>query len=263
MNSHSSRDQPLPAPPPNPASISLRVKAEASHRPCTTGRVFRVLLLRSFSLCSSLAGLPADRWPLSRPLRALFLLPGTPLLQMSARQDSAQVTPSERPPLRVTSGARFPPCSTAFPALSYSQLLLLLIPIYYVFIKLHNRASQVVLVVKNTPNAGNAGLTLRSGRSPGGGHGHPLQYSCLENPMHTGAWWATVHGVAQSRPRLSTASQEHVSRDVVFVRFSIFLQQCLAPSRCSRNICGKERGSFLLRTGRKALSRPLLPVETS
>ena len=38
-----------------------------------------------------------------------------------------------------------------------------------------------------------------SGRSPGGGHGNPLQYFCLENPMHGGTWWATVHGVAKSR----------------------------------------------------------------
>jgi len=35
-------------------------------------------------------------------------------------------------------------------------------------------------------------------RSPGGGHGNPLQYSCLENPIDRGAWWATAHGVAQS-----------------------------------------------------------------
>ena len=42
-----------------------------------------------------------------------------------------------------------------------------------------------------------------SGRSPGGGNGNPLQYSCLENPMDKGAWWATVPGVAQSRTRLS------------------------------------------------------------
>ena len=35
-----------------------------------------------------------------------------------------------------------------------------------------------------------------SGRSPGGGHGSPLQYSCLKNPMDRGTWWATVHGVA-------------------------------------------------------------------
>ena len=37
------------------------------------------------------------------------------------------------------------------------------------------------------------------GRSPGGGNGNPLQYSCLENPMDRGAWWATVHGVAKSQ----------------------------------------------------------------
>ena len=40
------------------------------------------------------------------------------------------------------------------------------------------------------------------GRSPGEGHGDPLQYSCLENPMDKGAWHVTVHGVAQSRTRL-------------------------------------------------------------
>ena len=38
-----------------------------------------------------------------------------------------------------------------------------------------------------------------SGRSPGGGHDNPLQYSCLENPMDRGAWWATVHGVAKNQ----------------------------------------------------------------
>ena len=38
-----------------------------------------------------------------------------------------------------------------------------------------------------------------SGRSPGGRHGNPLQYSCLENPMDKGAWQAIVHGVAESR----------------------------------------------------------------
>ena len=41
------------------------------------------------------------------------------------------------------------------------------------------------------------------GRSPGGGHGNLLQYSCLENPMDTGAWWATVHGIAKSQTQLS------------------------------------------------------------
>ena len=40
------------------------------------------------------------------------------------------------------------------------------------------------------------------GRSPRGGHGNPLQYSCLENPMERGSWWATVHVVAKSRTQL-------------------------------------------------------------
>ena len=53
-------------------------------------------------------------------------------------------------------------------------------------------------VVKSLPaNAGYLGLIPGSGRSPGGGNGNPLQYSCLENPMDRGAWRATVHGVAK------------------------------------------------------------------
>ena len=47
-------------------------------------------------------------------------------------------------------------------------------------------------------NAGNPGLIPGSGRSPGGGNGNPLHYSCLENPMDREAWWATIHGIAQS-----------------------------------------------------------------
>ena len=52
-------------------------------------------------------------------------------------------------------------------------------------------------------NAGDPGSIPGWGRSPGEGNGNPLQYSCLENPMDGGAWWATVHGVAKSRTRLS------------------------------------------------------------
>ena len=52
----------------------------------------------------------------------------------------------------------------------------------------------------------NMGLIPGLGRSPGEGHGNPLQYSCLENPMDSGAWWATVHRVAQSRTRLKQLS---------------------------------------------------------
>ena len=52
-------------------------------------------------------------------------------------------------------------------------------------------------------NVGNPGSIPGSGRSPGEGNGNPLQYSCLENPMDGGPWWATVHGVAKSWTRLS------------------------------------------------------------
>ena len=60
----------------------------------------------------------------------------------------------------------------------------------------------MMLVVKNPPaNTGDlrdADLIPGWGRSPGGGHGNPLQYSCLENPMDRGAWWATVQGNKES-----------------------------------------------------------------
>ena len=61
--------------------------------------------------------------------------------------------------------------------------------------------SQTALVVKNSPaNAGDlrdTGSIPGLGRSPGEGNGNTLQYSCLENLMDRGAWWATVHGVTK------------------------------------------------------------------
>ena len=57
-------------------------------------------------------------------------------------------------------------------------------------------------MVKNLPasagDAGDTGLILESGRSPGGGNGNPLQYSCLENSMDQRAWQATVHGLERA-----------------------------------------------------------------
>ena len=65
-------------------------------------------------------------------------------------------------------------------------------------------------MVKNPPaSAGDisdVGLIPGSGRSPGGGHSNPLQYSCLENPRDRGVWWATVHGVPKSRTGLKRLS---------------------------------------------------------
>ena len=72
------------------------------------------------------------------------------------------------------------------------------------------RTSQVMLVVTNPPvNAGDirdTGSIAGSGRSPGGGHGNPFQYSWLENPMDRRAWWATVHRAAESWTQLKRLS---------------------------------------------------------
>ena len=62
-------------------------------------------------------------------------------------------------------------------------------------------------VVKNPPaNSGDTGLIPGLGRSPGGGNGNPLQYSCWDNPTDRGAWWATVHRVTKSWTRLKRLS---------------------------------------------------------
>ena len=58
-------------------------------------------------------------------------------------------------------------------------------------------------VKASASNAGDPGSIPGLGRSPGEGNGNPLQYSCLENPMDWGTWWAAVHGVTKSRTRLS------------------------------------------------------------
>ena len=67
--------------------------------------------------------------------------------------------------------------------------------------------SQVVLAIKNPSPAKagdvrDTGSISGSGKSPGGGHGNPLQYSCLENPMDREAWWATVQRVLKSQTQL-------------------------------------------------------------
>ena len=68
-------------------------------------------------------------------------------------------------------------------------------------------ASQVGLMVKNLPanarDIGELGLIPGLGRFPGGGHGNPLKYTCLEHPTDRGAWQATVHRVAKSGTQLS------------------------------------------------------------
>ena len=91
-------------------------------------------------------------------------------------------------------------------------------------------------MVKNPPaNAGDTrdtGLIPGSGRSPGGRKGNPFQYSCLENPVDRGAWWATVHRVTKSwtqRKRLSTqCASTHTGSGLVGVlSYCSYLRQVL------------------------------------
>ena len=81
-------------------------------------------------------------------------------------------------------------------------------------------------------SAGNLGSSPVLERSPGGGHGNPLQYSCLENPMDRGARWATVHGVAESdmTEPLSTA---HILSDQIRSDQSLSHVRLCDPMNCS------------------------------
>ena len=69
--------------------------------------------------------------------------------------------------------------------------------------------------LKNPPasagDLGDWGSISGSGRSSGGGNGNPLQYSCLENPMDQGAWWAIVHGVTESDTMERTRAHTHTT----------------------------------------------------
>ena len=67
-------------------------------------------------------------------------------------------------------------------------------------------------------NAGDLGLITGLGRSPGGGHGNRLQYSCLENLMDRGDWWATVHRVTKSQTRLSDQAQHELVKLVSLLK---------------------------------------------
>ena len=87
-------------------------------------------------------------------------------------------------------------------------------------------------VVKNLPvNEGDirdTGSIPGSGRSPGGGHGSPLQYSCLGNPMDRGAWRATVYGIAKSQTWLKRLSR-HTKQFIIFKPFpapTVSTMQC-------------------------------------
>ena len=109
-------------------------------------------------------------------------------------------------------------------------------------------------VVKNPCiNPGDLGLIPRLGRSPGGGHGNPLQYSCLETPLDRGAWWATVHGVTKSRTQLSP---RHTHVQISILVLGPQVQPTLAPSDCSSLVSLAQRRVLLLILSLKKYQRP-------
>ena len=71
----------------------------------------------------------------------------------------------------------------------------------------------------NARDTGDVVLIRGSGRSPGVAHGNPLQYSCQENPMDRGTWWATVHGVAKGQTRLKQLSTDAHTWSIELVWF--------------------------------------------
>jgi len=103
----------------------------------------------------------------------------------------------------------------------------------------------------STCNAGDLGLIPGLGRSPGEGNGNPLQYSCLENPMYGGAWWATVHGVIKSWTRLSdfTLMAIHFCSNKLLKSFKCFSFYFNIPERFIKLLallCFKPDGIFNL-----------------
>ena len=92
-------------------------------------------------------------------------------------------------------------------------------------------ASQVGSGKEYACNAGDLGSIPGLGRSPGGRHGNPLQYSCLENPMDRGAWWAAVHGVAKSQTRLINWSTDQPRSQPCLPYFCLLLWASLSTHR--------------------------------
>ena len=101
-------------------------------------------------------------------------------------------------------------------------------------------------------SAGDLGSIPGSGRSPGEGNGNPLQYSCLENPIDGGAWWAIVHGVTKSRTQRS---------DFTFTFLLIVKIVKYFHNRCPRNISLISPVSPFPGPLPKSLPRPFLTIQ--
>ena len=117
-------------------------------------------------------------------------------------------------------------------------------------------ASQVALVVKNPPaNVGDVkdvGSIPGSGRSPEGGHSNPFQYSCLENPIDRGPWWATGHMVTKSQTRLKELNTRTHSHTHTYIWLLWELGDKESACQCRR--CGFNLWSWKIPWTRKSQS---------
>ena len=101
---------------------------------------------------------------------------------------------------------------------------------------------------KSACNAGDQGSIPGSGRYPGGGHGIPLQYSCLVNPMDRGAWWVTAHRVPKSWTRL--IKHVHTSlQAVVRLSQSLYWMVVVGGGNLNRKRTGEAHGIFRVLDG--------------
>ena len=93
--------------------------------------------------------------------------------------------------------------------------------------KTHPRVPEEQNYTANSEDVREQGSITGLGRSPGGGHSKPLQYSCLENPMDRGAWWAMVHWVAKSQTGLSDLAHSTHYLSLGSIPFSSVTLSCL------------------------------------
>ena len=100
-------------------------------------------------------------------------------------------------------------------------------------------------------NAWDLGLIPGLGRSPGGGHGNPLHYSCLENSMDRGAWRATVHGVSKSRTQLSDWAWHRMRENTCRSYIRDFISWIYLKKKHNNN---KNINNLLFKNGQKCSS---------